>query len=125
MNERPLKAKKLRYYQDRNFTERVLPAPTEPALPIGRRHDWAGQPIRPSHSQRADTPEAAAADEGGLARDHSPSLDGPEPQTPMQSPEPDLGPASEDFDDGSENRPKPAQRALGLDQADRDLLPDF
>jgi len=122
---RPLKAKKLRYYQERNFTERVLPAPTGPALPTGRPHDWAGLSIRPGHTEDAGGPATDTPNDGGLARDHSPSLDGTESQTPIQAPEPDAEPASEDFDENSQSRLKPAQRALGLDQADRDLLPDF
>ncbi|MBI1394308.1 MAG: IncP-type conjugal transfer protein TraG [Alphaproteobacteria bacterium] len=122
---RPLKAKKLRYFQDRNFTERVLPVPTEPVLPPGRRHDWTGKPIRPCPSEVADGFATESADDGGLARDHSPSLDVPEPPTPRQAPEPDAERDSDDFDETSQSRLKPAQRALGLDQADRDLLPDF
>ena len=122
---RPLKAKKLRYFQDRNFTERVLPVPTEPVLPPGRQHDWTGKPIRPYPSEDANGFTTESADDGGLARDHSPRLDVPEPPTPRQAPEPDAERNSDDFDETSQSRLKPAQRALGLDQANRDLLPDF
>src|SRR3546814_9277751 len=45
---RPIRAKKLRYYEDRRFTERVLPAPSLNEagcrdLPAARADDWTGQ----------------------------------------------------------------------------------
>ena len=45
----PIKAKKLRYYQDRNFTSRVLPAPVLAAggyadRPAARHDDWSELP---------------------------------------------------------------------------------
>ena len=49
----PIRARKLRYYRDRNFLTRLLPAP-EPA-PLaeqgaGRDHDWQDGPFRPVQS---------------------------------------------------------------------------
>ncbi len=66
----PIRAKKLRYYQDRNFTSRVLPAPAQAEgvyadRPATRPDDWSGlSPLK------ARTPSSAGdasglADEGG------------------------------------------------------------
>jgi type IV secretion system protein VirD4 len=66
----PIKARKLRYYQDRNFTHRVLP-PSHLALgayvdrPAARMDDWSGlaMPSAPGAMSRADP--TGFADEGG------------------------------------------------------------
>lgn len=64
----PIKARKLRYYQDRNFTRRVLPPPAlAPGFyadrPAARLDDWSG--LAPLAA-----PEAlSSADAGGLADD--------------------------------------------------------
>jgi type IV secretion system protein VirD4 len=66
----PIKAKKLRYYQDRNFTTRVLPAPVLAAglyadRPAVRPDDWSG--LAPSAAAVATSGVDAGgfADEGG------------------------------------------------------------
>ena len=72
----PIRASKLRYYEDRNFTARVLPAPAlaEGAYgdaPADRPHDWAGA-VRPADSRLA---MAAAGDgDGGLQQARQPAL---------------------------------------------------
>ncbi|CUI93188.1 Conjugal transfer protein traG [Achromobacter xylosoxidans] len=72
----PIKAKKLRYYADRNFKRRVLPPPSladgqYADAPPSRPDDWSGLaipavPVAPA----ADTAEgfAASADDGGPRR---------------------------------------------------------
>ena len=62
----PIKAKKLRYYQDRNFIARVLPPPALASgvyvdRPAPRSDDWSGlAPLAATESSFSD-------DEGGLA----------------------------------------------------------
>jgi type IV secretion system protein VirD4 len=66
----PIRAKKLRYYQDRNFTGRVLPAPTlglgaYADRPIARQDDWSGLAIPLAvPAPRADA-TGGFAEEGG------------------------------------------------------------
>lgn len=81
----PVMADKLRYYEDRNFTPRVLkPAPSAVA-PISQAIDWqdvrAGQPSRMGRS-------AAAQESGG--RERSVILDFPDTTAPPE-PETEIG----------------------------------
>ena len=66
----PIKARKLRYYQDRNFTRRVLAPPSLAAgfyadRPAARPDDWSG--LAPLIASEASSPAEADgfADEGG------------------------------------------------------------
>jgi len=84
----PIKAKKLRYYQDRNFTARVLPAPVLAAgvyadRPAARSDDWGGlAPLAATESLTGDDAHGFS-DEGG--HQLKPELD----VTPDMSPLPD------------------------------------
>ena len=120
---RPLKAKKLRYYKDRNFMSRILPAPNAPILPNPRPHDWEGFIQR---HQKASSCEGRINpdDDGGLAQTQTPNLN-PVVQRAKDSLETTLKIHEEDCDDGSLDALKSAQRALGIDHAGPDLLPDF
>jgi len=65
----PIKAKKLRYYQDRNFTSRVLPAPVLVSggyadRPAARHDDWSDLPTL-GGLRGAFADDAGFADEGG------------------------------------------------------------
>lgn len=68
----PVRAKKLRYYEDRNFMSRVLPPPVLSAngyadRPLERPDDWAGvlpHPQAPEPASRA-TDESEVGDAGG------------------------------------------------------------
>src|SRR3546814_19304409 len=76
----PIRAKKLRYYEDRNFQNRLAPPP---ALAVGpyadrpqaRPDDWAGI-VRPTDSRPgiAGDNEAMAEEEGGLQHPRHPGL---------------------------------------------------
>src|SRR5690606_25196502 len=92
----PIRAKKLRYYEDRNFTERVLRAPTlskfgYPDKPAPRPDDWSGQVrgtderLLPSNDQSA---RLAVDGEGGLQQQRHPGL--PDEGASKQ-PEPEQG----------------------------------
>ena len=66
----PTKAAKLRYYQDRNFTRRVVPPPvlalgSYADKPAARVDDWTGLAL-PTISDRSGHADSAGfADEGG------------------------------------------------------------
>ena len=120
---RPLKAKKLRYFEDQNFTTRILPPPTDPVLPDQRGHDWDRVLASVEAIPLPDKP--AGSDEGGLQHNQAPSLDPPEPELPEKEQEPSPLHADADLDDTAAASLKPAQRALGMDRADRDFFPEF
>ena len=81
----PIKAKKLRYYQDRNFTARVLPPPALVSgvyvdRPAPRSDDWSGlAPLAATESSSCGD-EGGFADEGGHQLE--PELDAA-PDTPI------------------------------------------
>lgn len=106
----PIRAGKLRYYEDRNFTQRVLPAPAlaEGAYadrPPPRPDDWsmlAPPAMPPSASSIAGTPDSSG---GGLERRAQLEMDPAEIHFP----------AREEFvvDLGDENDLSSAERAAG------------
>jgi type IV secretion system protein VirD4 len=120
---RPLKAKKLRYFKDQNFTSRVLPPPVRAILPEPRKHDWDG--VLASGEARPFSDDTGGSEEGGLQHSRSPSLDPPERDTPEQAEEPEHKARDGDLDDLAVKTLKPAQRALGMDRADGDFFPKF
>ncbi len=77
----PIRAKKLRYYQDRNFICRVLPAPVFEAQsagtyadkPAARADDWSGLVMSPVAASSTVDELGGFADEGGHQR--KPELD--------------------------------------------------
>jgi len=101
----PIKADKLRYFEDQNFAGRVLPPPTLQAggpygdRPSPRNDDWSGR-MREAELQPVggnDHSEAVTEDEGGLKR--HPTL---EEQAVSQSPEQNLDALSL-LDDDTDN----------------------
>jgi type IV secretion system protein VirD4 len=95
----PIRAKKLRYYEDRNFTARVLPPPKlgdggEGGFvdrPKPRPDDWGGQ-VREPHlglAAQADEEFADIEDEGGLQQQRHPGL--AEEETAARVTTPDAG----------------------------------
>lgn len=80
----PIRAEKIRYYEDRNFTARVLPPPAiraggpYPDTPPARANDWSSLsvPVRPAARFGA---EFAGGGDGGLE---------PQPSTPALEPIP-------------------------------------
>ncbi|MER9147185.1 conjugal transfer protein TraG [Mesorhizobium opportunistum] len=136
----PIRAKKLRYYEDRNFTERVVPAPAlldgpyvdRPPL---RPEDWSGQ-VRSVDRRLATDDESAGAtieDEGGVQQQRHPGL--PDEQT-IVAQEPHQDNLFKPADDDSEvladkrvmDRISTAARAYGINEGrgdDRDIVPGF
>ncbi len=102
----PIRARKLRYYEDRNFTERVLPAPalSDGAYadrPPPRSDDWGGQ-VRGMDQRLAEEDDDTALDElteGGLQQQRHPGL--PEERTarPVDTDGADLFGSAEDETD--------------------------
>lgn len=116
----PIRAKKLRYFRDRNFTDRVAAPAAREGVRLAAPAIWtrAG-----SAAGRPGSHHATGAEEGGraiqTALDLVPSAQG-SPETPDLAPESDDGPDPAPPDPGSL-----ARRATGLDRADDDLLPGF
>ncbi|WP_417462955.1 conjugal transfer protein TraG [Kordiimonas sp.] len=135
----PIRAKKLRYFEDDNFSGRVSSPPGLKAggpytdRPPHRRDDWSGQ-VRGTHADLnrswSDLVTGEIEDEGGLQR--HPAL--PEADNLQPDPEhsPDAGLLDDEFDLNEArrleqlNRTNAAvRRAHAMDQSDDDLLPSF
>jgi len=141
----PIRARKLRYYQDRNFTSRVLPPPTLDRgdgayadRPDPRPDDW-GSEVREPHIRlagEADEEQAALSEEeGGLQHQRHPGLLEEEvARSTDADPSPD--PAAEDENDAVADK-EVIDRLRGLSAVGRayainegtdrgdDLLPSF
>ena len=72
----PVRARKLRYFEDRNFTERVLPPPSPSAagtcdVPRASSHDWPAAPLPLGGRQSPGTAAIAGVEDegGGLSRE--------------------------------------------------------
>jgi type IV secretion system protein VirD4 len=138
----PIRAKKLRYYEDRNFMQRVLPAPhlseggyeDKPAL---RPDDWSGQ-VRDTDerlmpSDEDGTRRGSLVEEGGLQQQRHPGLAEEEIAKPVELGQPDLpGLDADESDVVADKRaldrlPKPA-RVYGVNEAmgpEKDILEGF
>ena len=113
----PIRAKKLRYYEDRTFTARVLPAPTVNDagyrdLPATRPDDWAGQ-VRSADTRLAAGAETdEGADAGGLEQARHPAHE----IEPAITAEPEivdpLGLGKDDGDQAAERRAMNRVQAL-------------
>jgi type IV secretion system protein VirD4 len=140
----PIRAKKLRYYEDRNFISRVLPPPSldngdgvYADRPKPRPDDWGGE-VRETHEALAAVAEkeGAANDdlEGGIQHQRHPGL--PEDQV-VKPAEPDKEALPGIEDEGDEVADRRAmdrlrglstvQRAHAMNEADRgdERVPSF
>ncbi|TPG21005.1 conjugal transfer protein TraG [Sphingomonas koreensis] len=134
----PIRAQKLRYYEDRNFTSRIAPPPaladgTYTDKPKARSNDWGNLARRPDARLAAaeDTAEAETED-GGLEQQRHPGLAEEAPTKPEQPKQLDLLAADQDEGDlAADQRAMDRARGLsavargyGIDEAGgRDLLP--
>jgi type IV secretion system protein VirD4 len=116
----PILAKKLRYFKDRNFTERVTGPAAVPGVNLGVASDWG------SGAAAALDPEAGAlcvADEGGrelqpeLTRDAALQGSDVELELPLEH--------DEGIDPAPLDRREGIRRAAALDESDDRLLPGF
>ncbi len=140
----PIRAKKLRYFQDANFSGRVCPPPGLSAdglyadHPPSRPDDW-GSRVRVSHTDLnkpwSELVSGGEDDEGGLKR--HPALPEEAPKKPEPDQAPDAGLLDDEFDPSDAKRMEQLTRNASLvqrahamntgvgDQADDDLLPSF
>jgi len=134
----PIRANKLRYYEDENFTERVLPAPAlndgdYADKPETRPDDW-GKQVRKADSRLAaeDDAKSTSTDEGGMQQQRHPGLG----EEIVKTAEPEQGELPNLLDDDSDStadknmidRAATPARAYGVNEAmgpDRDLLDGF
>jgi type IV secretion system protein VirD4 len=141
----PIRAQKLRYYEDRNFSSRVAPAPElfeggYRDRPSARPDDWSGQ-IRGPHIRLAAASDSetgiADEEEGGLEQQRHPGLP-EEVVRPLKPVQLDLGLADDESDVTADAQamdrsrgPRVVGRAHAMNEgdlhrkSDRDLLPDF
>ena len=137
----PIRARKLRYYEDRNFTARVLPAPAlsdeiYADRPAARPDDWGGQ-VRGPHLQLAGegTSGLPEEDEGGLQQQRHPGLGEAPIVRPVDADPSDLlGLGEDDSDAAADKRAMDRLRPLGavarahaVNEGSRsdDLMPRF
>ena len=116
----PILAKKLRYFQDRNFTVRVTPPPNEMPVLIKGNSSWTDI-IRPGMIAA----ETSAKNTSEGSREIVPTLDesGPVAAVPV---EPEVSPEVDDEGDiGSQHTLETIRRAAALDLADDNTLPEF
>ena len=141
----PIRAKKLRYFEDANFTARVLPPPglgpddgVYADRPSPRPDDW-GSEVRGLHEGLVATADQEGASfdeeaEGGLQQQRHPGLAEERPE-PVTEPGANMIPGIEDESDTAADRQAmdrlrglgAVQRAHAMNEADRgdDLLPSF
>src|SRR3546814_12055544 len=117
----PIRAKKLRYYEDRNFLNRLAPPP---ALAVGpyadrpqaRPDDWAGI-VRPTDRRLgiAGDNEAMAEDEGGLQHQRHPGL---EEKADKAAPDKQPDPAEDErADSDAATDPREGRKAVATGKA--------
>ncbi|MFC2950792.1 conjugal transfer protein TraG [Marinicaulis aureus] len=127
----PIKAKKLRYYEDANFTERTGAPPSAPMLPASRPDDWASDCRRTGRRlANDDAALPSGSDEGGREPQLTPGLEDAERKIDGEDEKSDRELSEEDFADsaGDHARKESAERvrrAAALDRVDKNLLPDF
>jgi len=135
----PIRARKLRYYEDRNFTARVLPAPVLSETryadrPAPRPDDWGGQVRGPHLGLRNEgTSGLSDEDEGGLQQQRHPGLGEETIVGPIDAdPSDPLGLGEDESDAVTDQRAmdrlrplSPVARAHAVNEGSDDLMPRF
>jgi len=130
----PIRARKLRYYEDRTFVARILPPPVLSEdryadAPPARSNDWGRLARLPDARLTREAEQKGAVDEGGHQQERHPGIEPSAAKTepPKQLEFPDLD--QDDFDASADKRAMDKVRtalvrADGMNQGrDRDLLP--
>ncbi len=135
----PIRARKLRYYEDSNFRGRIAPPPQlkpgdYPDRPQGRPDDWNGMVRAPDDRLAANVDGGAADDEDGLQQQRHPGFG----EEAAKKPEPPkqldlLGLDKDDTDPVADKHAMDRAgttgaliRAHAINQGrDSDMLPDF
>ena len=127
----PVRAHKLRYFEDGNFAGRVGEADIVALEPnAAGNDDWCTH-IRTPHPLLEDAvngepqPGALSQSEGGLALEISLTDDAPEPETEAPVPDQTLSDDGDSQEISAQKMQDTIRRAHGLDKGDDDLLPDF
>lgn len=121
----PIRAKKLRYFQDENFTERLREPPVTPLLPKRRADDWTERLQPHAHSDLAPQAATNGSETGGRALEKTPSHE-LSPSKPIDEPErTHSDDIDHDFQETEQSELTRAQKAIAMDKVDHDLLPDF
>ncbi len=136
----PIRAKKLRYYEDRNFIARVLPAPElingpYPDRPAPRPDDWSGQ-VRSTDARLQKLVEEEVGSEsegdGGAQRQRTPGDEKPARRTARKPQQQELIFGKSERDDQVEEElARNLRRAHAMNNGDPhkrgrdDLLPSF
>jgi len=134
----PIRARKLRYFQDRNFAARVAPAPALVSghyadCPKSRGDDWSNQ-VRGTDDRLKQAKDAAGGeDDGGMQQQRHPALpeQASKPTDAAQTRDPQIVP--DDDDVAADKRamdqaqaPNAVVRSHAINEgAKRDLVPDF
>jgi type IV secretion system protein VirD4 len=134
----PIRARKLRYFEDGRFTGRLFAAPVLEEgryadRPPSRPHDWAGLSAAANPSpEDADEVEEAG---GGLQQERHPGLGDERPAAPPVEPFDPLGLGDEDGDGAAEarflNKARPLSPVLAAHAVNEgsgrggDLMPSF
>jgi type IV secretion system protein VirD4 len=133
----PIRAKKLKYYEDANFTRRVMPVPDlgnggrYPDCPPSRPNDWGSQVRGPHLDLSADETAQEETDEGGRSQKRTPG-DEAEIARPAADLAPEHEPEDETVADDALSRLRQAAgvRAHAMNEGDHhphhtDILPTF
>ncbi|HTN59962.1 MAG TPA: conjugal transfer protein TraG [Devosia sp.] len=125
----PIRAKKLRYYADRNFTQRVLATPvladgSYRDRPNPRSDDWSGQvrEVHPSLLEAADnvTVPSEPADQGGHQQQRAPELGAKALESLLKATEPAVG----DMQTETVDEADPVRRAHAMNNTGHHLSPE-
>lgn len=118
----PVRARKLRYFEDGNFTARVLPAASIVRPSVAGSHDWVGCVLCPplaTFRTRTEDPEG----DGGLGL--KPELGETSARLPDDLAAEIAPDDEEDIAPDQEGQLRNVRRAVAMDQGDKDFLPDF
>ena len=114
----PIRATKLRYFEDSTFKHRVLPAPALQSgdyadRPASRPDDWSGL-VRGIDARLGEASDEAGDDTGGgLEQARQPGQEIDQPLSPEQASTDPLGLADDEGDAASDKRAMDQARALG------------
>ncbi|SER82301.1 conjugal transfer protein TraG [Sphingobium sp. YR768] len=134
----PIRARKLRYFRDRNFAARVAPAPVLESgqyvdRPKSRRDDWSNQ-VRSTDDRLQQAEDAAGGeDDGGMQQQRHPGLpeqvskatDAAETRDPQIAPDDDDVAADKRAMDQAQGQNAIVRGHAINEGAKRDLIPDF
>lgn len=118
----PVRARKLRYFEDGNFMARVVPAAQIVRASVVGGHDWLGRvlcPPLPTFRTRNEDPEG----DGGLGL--KPELGEPPVRLPDDLAAEIAPDEEEDIAPEQDGHLRTVRRAVAMDQGNKDFLPDF